>query len=81
MAIAQVHLVPPKPPKPVRIILLTLSEDEASTLLDVTHRVGGDPRKSRRRHTDAIGEALWSATVTRPDDSLLGGGVSYADGD
>lgn len=45
---------------------LTLSKDEAETLLVVLGKVGGDPWESRRKHASAILEALRSAGVVAP---------------
>jgi hypothetical protein len=39
-------------------VVLTLSFDEAQTLLDITHRIGGSAERTRRKHTDAIRDAL-----------------------
>jgi hypothetical protein len=42
------------------VIVLELTQDEAAALATVTGRVGGDPKKSQRKHFDAIRAALIS---------------------
>lgn len=44
-------------PSPVS---LTLTEEEAGTLVAILRNVGGDPEKSRRRHADSISNALYA---------------------
>jgi hypothetical protein len=46
-------------------VVLTLTAEEARTLLDVMRAVGGCPFKSRRRHTQNVMLALRSVGVTR----------------
>ena len=44
--------------KEVATIHLELSEDEAQAMADVLQRVGGDPKKSRRKYMDQLRWAL-----------------------
>lgn len=46
--------------------ILTLSEDEAKTLLLIMDSIGGDPQMTRRVHTNQIGRALRDIGVTKP---------------
>lgn len=47
-------------------VLLTLNKAEAETLFDVLYfGVGGSMKNSRRRHTDAIQDALRAAGVDK----------------
>jgi hypothetical protein len=41
-----------------RMIVLTLTEQEAETLHTVTRKISGSVETSRRGHTDSIGKAL-----------------------
>lgn len=40
------------------VVHLTISRDEATTLAAIMAAVGGTPERSRRAHTDSIGDAL-----------------------
>ncbi len=63
----------PKPlPLPPPTFDLNLSEEEASVLLLIMDSVGGDPVHSLRRHTDAIGRALRSASVKSASQESFG---------
>lgn len=42
-------------------VQITLTPDEADTLLAITAWVGGDPYKSPRKHIDSLREALGGA--------------------
>lgn len=53
--------------------VLTLSGDEAQTLLFILASVGGDPHQSRRKHADAILYALRDAGVTTPHNVIRDG--------
>ncbi len=46
---------------------LTLSKDEAETLLAVCTRIGGSPVTTRRAHTDRIAHALQLVGLHAPD--------------
>lgn len=48
----------------VYVYTLTLTPEEAQTLADLTAMCGGDPKNSRRKHTEAVYEALASAGVS-----------------
>jgi hypothetical protein len=50
---------------------LVLSQEEASTLLALTEKIGGSPTASRRKHTDAIRFALLSTGLTANISDLL----------
>lgn len=67
MARAEIVLVPPTAPPPEKHVALTLSYDEAATLLVLTDYVSGSPTLSGRRFTDAIASALSKAGVDRRD--------------
>ncbi|MGC5319335.1 hypothetical protein ACPXB5_11415 [Micromonospora arida] len=41
-------------------VTLTLTEDEACTLIAILRNIGGDPAKSRRKHSDAMSDALYA---------------------
>ena len=58
MAKLDVRTIPPVPVKPVEEFVLTLSRDEAVTLLTIVGRITGSDTKSRRKHTNAIYRAL-----------------------
>jgi hypothetical protein len=49
---------------------LTLTKQEAVTLLRVLNRVGGNPEKSDRKHANTIALALMAAGVWAPSDPL-----------
>lgn len=49
-------------------ITLTLTEKEAMTLASVLVSVGGDPRCSRRKHTNAVQDKLLSEGVNWRND-------------
>lgn len=48
----------------VETITLTLSKAESETLMFIVGEIGGEPKKSRRKHTDAVYHALLKANVT-----------------
>ncbi len=63
-------------------IVLTLTPEEASTLLMITRMISGDPCLSRRKHTDSIGEALRDAGVearwqAMRDDAIAFGSIIF----
>lgn len=51
---------------------LRLTKNEAETLLKVVRNVGGNPRVSRRKHTQAIMEALEVAGVKQINPPIDG---------
>lgn len=63
----------------VTAYVLELSEAEASALLGVTWRVGGDVDRTPRKHTDSIGNALLAAGAERTDDRLVSGSIYFAE--
>lgn len=46
-------------------VALTLNQDEAEALYLIMRYVGGDPERTRRRHADAIRDALDEVGVHR----------------
>lgn len=58
--------------------VLLLTNVEASMLLQVMRRVGGDPQKTARKHADAIAEALLEAAVEQADHDITKSGNSVA---
>lgn len=55
-------------PAPVETkIVLELTEEEASVLLRVANKIGGDPTTTRRGSIENIRRALCSVRVTSPD--------------
>lgn len=58
-----------------RTVRLTLTEEEAQFLIDLTALIGGSPTRSRRRHNDSIRDALRDAGLDRTlfADDLRGG--------
>lgn len=65
--VARVEIV-----QPVEGFQLTLTEKEASVLLDTAMRIGGHYQDSPRRHWDDIRLALENAGVTRLPNSVDG---------
>jgi hypothetical protein len=55
--------IPQQPQEDTRDVLLTLSADEALTLMVVLRAVGGDAAKSRRGQATGIAKALENARV------------------
>jgi hypothetical protein len=53
----------------VEQFVLTLSKDEARTLMDIFAMVGGSPTKTRRRHTDEMALALRAAGARHTPDA------------
>lgn len=53
---------PPAPP-PVQEIVLTLSTEEARTLVGILSKIGGDPNFTWRKYSGAIADALYRAQV------------------
>jgi hypothetical protein len=51
------------------VIILELTEEEAQTVHDVFRKVGGDPRHSRRKHTQVIHDQLRQLGFRSDDDS------------
>lgn len=63
-----------------KFVMLKLSSDEASALLDVTMKIGGDSQISRRRHFDRIREQLESKGVfSTPRGDLNGESLYFLD--
>lgn len=59
-------------------ITLTLSKRQATTLLAITYRVGGDP-EGRRGHIDTIRSALQAAGVQwKPSITYKSGGITLS---
>lgn len=58
--------------------VLTLSEEEAKTLLLITRLIAGDRHSSRRKHTDEMGAKLECAGVLalRVDSRVKSGALS-----
>ncbi|MGQ5253988.1 hypothetical protein ACULMA_17295 [Xanthomonas arboricola pv. corylina] len=56
--------------------VLLLTNAEASTLLQVMRRIGGDPEKTARKHADAIAEALLAAAVEEAAHDITNSGNS-----
>ena len=50
-------------------VTLTLTVEEARTLLYVCNNIGGEPNKSARAYIDAIGSALMDAGITASSSS------------
>lgn len=50
-------------------VVLTLTMEEAVTLIDIMRRIGGDMIKSRRYHTDAIANTLEMAGVKHTENA------------
>ena len=50
-------------------VTLTLTVEEARTLLYVCNNIGGEPNTSARAYIDAIGGALVDAGVSAPSSS------------
>lgn len=66
--------IPDTSPKPPPILIeITMTESEAESLLAITRRIGGEPKHTRRKHTDDLGRALVSAGVMLPS---AGTGIS-----
>lgn len=53
-------------------VTLTLTADEADTLLLVMNNIGGSPEKSRRRRTDSIGRKLRALGARAPSPDTEG---------
>jgi hypothetical protein len=72
-------------PKPEIIsVSLTLDVETAKTLKVILGRVGGSPTDSRRRHADAISDALEGAGITYRStaaerEQQNGSGISFVD--
>lgn len=62
-------------------VTITLTAQEAQTLVDVMGYIGGDPVRSRRRDCDNIRYALNAAGVRsgNPSDLELGHSIYFAD--
>lgn len=59
---------------------LTLTQDEMQFLFDITGKVGGCDKASRRRHSNSIREALYGIGfkyINPPADIDLTSGVIY----
>lgn len=65
--------------KLIHEVVLTLTPDEAKTLFDLSRDIGGDPDRTRRKHTDAVGDALYAAGVraTPYRDRDYVGGITF----
>jgi hypothetical protein len=55
-----------------KVYVLTLTQDEAETILAITGKVSGSPVDSRRKHSEAVFYALRSANVPLKSDDLMG---------
>lgn len=65
------ELIKHKPiPLPPPTIVLTLTYEEARSLLSVCNNIGGN--SDRRDHTDAIGSALQNIGIESDDDWCCG---------
>ncbi len=64
---------------PIKSVQLTLSEQEAKTLLVVTENVGGDPKLSRRKHMTAICNGLRDAGISRGEIRSPNGDIYFGD--
>jgi hypothetical protein len=53
-------------------VKLTVSEEEAQTLRDILANVGGDPKKSQRKHANNISNALDDAGLVRSSYNARG---------
>lgn len=51
----------PTPP-PINSLTLQLTGEEAKTLFDILCRIGGDPKKSRRKYAQSILDAIEKET-------------------
>lgn len=63
-------------------VTLVLTDDEAQWLADVTYRIGGDPRTSRRKFADHVSAALCDVDV-RPSSRHIADisqGLVFEDG-
>ena len=58
-----------KAESPIESVTITMSEDEAQSILIVCENVGGMPELSRRGHFDNLKRALTSAGVKLPRES------------
>lgn len=58
-------------------VTLTMAVEEAETLRAVFSRIGGDPRTTRRGHTDALNAALRQAGVQEPGALTVGDASIY----
>lgn len=74
MATAEVFY---KDPQPVEKVVLTLTDDEATVLAAVLGRVGGDSIYSRRKFTEQISNALYTANYTTKINDDLSGGLTF----
>lgn len=67
-------------------VVLTLSKEEAQTLLDVMRKIGGSPQGSRRKYTASIEEVLSSveglkiSVLSTPKD-MANTGIWFYDSD
>lgn len=66
MAIATRIEIPPKPVEPDVKFVLELTPEEAETLVILSGCVGGNPSNTRRKHTNAICNALLATGIQRP---------------
>jgi len=55
-----------------RIINLELTESEAITLRKVCARISGSPVHTRRKHMDAIAQALTTVSIHAPYTEAIG---------
>jgi hypothetical protein len=70
MATATSQSVPQ--PRPPRMYMLAMNEQEAAALMVILNRIGGSPTTTRRGLTDAIQNAMLSAGADRqpPSDDI-----------
>lgn len=61
------------------VVELTLTEEEAQVMADTMAAVGGCPRSSYRKHTQALVDALRDAGIRWRSPSLIGqrGNIYY----
>lgn len=52
------------------VIILTLSQEEAQFIYDVTQRIGGDMERSRRKYAEAIDQELSALGFTPKTDDI-----------
>ncbi len=63
------------------VYMLELSNQEAAFIVDVMRKIGGDLKKSRRRHADEVLAALRSAGVCQTDAYDSEGSIRFDNGD
>ena len=83
MAKAIKNVIPPPVVEPKVEVVLTLSKDEAETLLAILGRVGGSPVNSRRKYAQSIFYALGDLSLDEnpsgTPDLVSHGSLHFAD--